>query len=471
MSLPFKFPVNYRPTPVQITSESFSVSGGLALLAESPADPNNPATPVYISVTGSARTRVTGSPGVGEYRIKTQTVFNAANQARTVYMPVLEMNAADNNLTGAASYHAIGTMHTAEMWDALIWLLTPLTDIASLSALSSTYPASTSIVASGRPGRIAFLTDGAMYFSDGLTWRQVSGAGSGTTPDSWSDAMGLSVGAHVDSSASYSGVWSAAESIASAMHFDSFQSYVSAGVQGYITFNTAFEVASSALYSGSWDNANSFNSSFSISNSASYTAPAADLPIEFVAAGTTQNSDGATTVEVPSALVGDVVVLIGIQNVQSPVGVTQVTASAPIWYYIVSTSGAQSAISFTTDETEGGPWPCQAQTYVFRNVNQTTPIVHVSSAFNVSTTNHVTPSVTASSFGAMNVFVEGYLGLNRSYTAVTGAATSFHNKSQALGSVLMAYDSSSSGLTGTITATINTASTNAYTYLFYLQRA
>ena len=69
----FKPPVNFRATASRVVApEAFTVSGGVGLLAEAPADPSLPSFPMVVTVNSVLYTRVTGTPAANQYRVKTQ---------------------------------------------------------------------------------------------------------------------------------------------------------------------------------------------------------------------------------------------------------------------------------------------------------------------------------------------------------------------------------------------------------------
>lgn len=162
----FKSPQNFRASPVQITGEAIVVSGGVALLAEAPADPNSFAT--TITIAGAPRTLVTGTPQAGQYSILTQTVIGADQQPHLEYLPVLQFNGSDEGLAGLATYFGTGTILSAQFFAMLLAFLTPLTGMVNVSLLPTPTLDTTQ---RGRPGDVAFLLDGSAYFSDGGTWQ------------------------------------------------------------------------------------------------------------------------------------------------------------------------------------------------------------------------------------------------------------------------------------------------------------
>ncbi len=83
MAHPFKLPVNYRTSASAVTGEAITVEGGVALLAEAPAAPTTNA--VVVTIEGNSRTRVTGAPAVGEFRVRTQAVIYADLQPHIEY--------------------------------------------------------------------------------------------------------------------------------------------------------------------------------------------------------------------------------------------------------------------------------------------------------------------------------------------------------------------------------------------------
>ena len=170
----WKPPVNYRTSAVVTpTPEAFEIGAdGVALLAEAPADPSNVATPMTVTVGGNARTRVTGSPAAGQYRVKTQSVIYADLAAHTEYLPLLEFHSSDAGLSGTCSYYRTGTVVTTEFYQSMIAFLRPLTGYAS----SATLPApTTDPTQRGCPGDMAFTTGGQLYYSDGTQWFAVAG--------------------------------------------------------------------------------------------------------------------------------------------------------------------------------------------------------------------------------------------------------------------------------------------------------
>jgi hypothetical protein len=170
----YKAPVNFRATPQQVGSpESFTVTGGLALLAEAPANPAVYA--MTVTIGGIARTRVDVAPAAGQYRVLTQTVLGPDAQPHLEYLPVLQFHVADEDATGLVDYFGTGTILTAQFFAVLIAFLTPLVGADSTDEL----PTPTMNQARrGRLGDVAFLADGSAYFSDGAAWVAFGAAGS-----------------------------------------------------------------------------------------------------------------------------------------------------------------------------------------------------------------------------------------------------------------------------------------------------
>jgi hypothetical protein len=168
----WKPPVNYRTSAVVTpTPEAIEIGAdGVALLAEAPADPTTNA--MTVTVGGNARTRVTGTPAAGQYRVKTQSVIYADLQPHTEYLPLLEFHSSDAGLSGTCSYYRTGTVVTTELYQSMIDFLRPLTGYAS----SAEFPAATTDrTQRGCPGDMAFTTGGQLYYSDGTQWFAVAG--------------------------------------------------------------------------------------------------------------------------------------------------------------------------------------------------------------------------------------------------------------------------------------------------------
>lgn len=165
----YKLPVNYH-APSTIAGEVINVDAtGFAILAEAPADPAT--YPMTVTIGGSSRTRVTGVPGVGQYRVLTQTIYGADGQAHLEYLPVLQFSSADNNTVGAATYSGTGTIITSQFFGMLVAFLTPLIGYSDSGSLPT---ATTDPTKRGRPGDLAMLADASMWCSDGTMWNQVA---------------------------------------------------------------------------------------------------------------------------------------------------------------------------------------------------------------------------------------------------------------------------------------------------------
>ena len=166
MAFAYRPPVNFRGSGVRTPSpEAISVSGGVALLSEAPADPLNVSTPMVVTIGGNARTLVQGAPGVGEYRVLTQNVMGADGQVHAELLPLLQLNAADEGLTGTADYYRTGSILTAEWVASLIAFLTPLVGYASVGALPAP---TTDATKRGRAGDLALLADSSPVAMLGL---------------------------------------------------------------------------------------------------------------------------------------------------------------------------------------------------------------------------------------------------------------------------------------------------------------
>jgi hypothetical protein len=168
---PWKPGADYRSaaarTPIP---EAITVVGGIASIAEAPADPADPTTPMVVTIGGAPRSRVLGTPGPGEYRVRViGTPFGPE------WVGELEMNAADEGATGTCDYYRTGTVVTALRWQALIAHLRNLTGIADLATLYAQFPPSTDQNEPGWSGRIALLTDGTAWISNGVEWVTLGG--------------------------------------------------------------------------------------------------------------------------------------------------------------------------------------------------------------------------------------------------------------------------------------------------------
>ncbi len=163
----YKPPANFRLTASRTPSpEPIEIVGGLALLAEAPADPTNPSYPMSVVVNGTPRTRVLGTPGAGEYRVMAQSVLGADGRQYAEYLAVLEFHASDDGQTGTADYWRAGTVLTGEWYAALIEFLTPMYGVTPADLPAAT----TDVTRRGRPGDVAYLTDGSIVWSDGYQW-------------------------------------------------------------------------------------------------------------------------------------------------------------------------------------------------------------------------------------------------------------------------------------------------------------
>lgn len=169
---PYRSPTDFRSVASRtIPAEAFEIRGGFALLAESPADPNDPLYPIVVTVGGGARTRVTGTPAAGQFRIVT-----TVSPYGTAWTPQLEFHASDEGLEGTCDYYRAGTILTRRWYeDALLPHLQPITGVADVATLEASYPATTDRTAPGYPGRIAFCDDGSSVYSTGTAWEEFGG--------------------------------------------------------------------------------------------------------------------------------------------------------------------------------------------------------------------------------------------------------------------------------------------------------
>lgn len=171
----FKLPVNYRAAAVHLPPESFTVSGGSALLAEAPIDPAQASIAIYVA--GSPRQRVEHDPAPGEYRLVMQTVYGPDGEPHVTPLPLLQFHASDEGLSGLADYYGSGTVLTAQFFAMLMAFLTPITGVANEAALADLYPPTSDPTRRGRIGDIAFTADGSGYFSNGEKWTPFSLSG------------------------------------------------------------------------------------------------------------------------------------------------------------------------------------------------------------------------------------------------------------------------------------------------------
>ncbi len=173
----YKPPVDYRTTAARTPSpEPIDIdSSGYALLAEAPANPADPTTPMVVTVGGQARARVASAPAAGQFCVLTATVLDSGGTPRTEWTPVLQFNTADASASGTADYYRTGTITTAAWFAALRAWLTPLIGYVDSALLPA---ATTDPNLRGFPGDTAILTDGTMYWSDGYSWQPIAGSGS-----------------------------------------------------------------------------------------------------------------------------------------------------------------------------------------------------------------------------------------------------------------------------------------------------
>jgi hypothetical protein len=246
MALPYKNPANYRGAPSRVpTPEAISISGGLALLSEAPADPA--AYAVTVVVNGGARTRVLTTPAAGQYRIQSQTIIKANGQATTEWLPLLEFHSSDEGLTGTVDYYRVGTVLTAEWVESMMWLLSPITGVASISALQSTYPATSVMTAPGRPGRVAFLTDDSMYYSNGSQWKVVA---ANVDSNTWAHAFTMGGGFAFAATRNFTAAWTALEGVAAGLGYTTASSYIASGIAVSQALGLGCNVTFTGGYSG-----------------------------------------------------------------------------------------------------------------------------------------------------------------------------------------------------------------------------
>jgi hypothetical protein len=265
VSRDWKTPVNWRGTPSPVMAEPFEIVGGVALIAEAPADPANPAYPITVTVGGNPRTRVTGAVHAGEYKILSQTVIGADGNPHLEYLPVLQFNATDNGLSGAATYYRSGTVLTEQFFDLLRWFLTPITGVADLSALTSLYPPTSDVTKRGRPGDMAITTGRALYVSDGTTWFSAGVEQANLAAVTAAAAMGVS------SSSGFAAAWSVARSQAAAFGFAATEEYVASGLVGALTAATQMGISAVSGFSASWTDGQAPTAAIGFACSSDYT--------------------------------------------------------------------------------------------------------------------------------------------------------------------------------------------------------
>lgn len=276
MAQAYRAPVNYRSSPARVgTPEGIAISGGIAMLSESPADPANPATPVVVVVNGTPRTRVTGAPAAGQYRIRSQIVIGVNGLPRTEYLPILDFHASDEGLSGTVDYYAVGTVLTSEWVDALMSLLTPLTGIATAPALQSLYPATTNLYAPGRPGRIAFLSDNSMYYSNGVQWISVA---ANVSPNNWSEALAVFQRFGLQSTSGFSAAWSKAQDLAQSFGVSSASGYSTPGA-AVVTLAAALAQVFDSAFAASWASAGAMAAGMGLTVVSNYTAGGGPLSL------------------------------------------------------------------------------------------------------------------------------------------------------------------------------------------------
>jgi hypothetical protein len=275
MSRDWKSPQNYRSAPSPVTAEPFEIVGTVGLIAEAPADPA--VFPVTVTVGGNARTRVTGTPSAGQYRIQTQIVMGADGAPHTEWLPILEFHSSDAGLSGTATYYRTGTVLTDAFFDLLRWFLTPLTGLASESALAAAYPATTDVTKRGRPGEIAFIADGSAFYSDGSSWVRIS---ANTTPTSAVSEYLAAAALGVAQTSGFSAAWSNAASFAAALGFSSVSDYVSNGVLGALAMTQTMGVSATSSFSASWSDGGSPGAALGVSFASGYTGPAGPLALK-----------------------------------------------------------------------------------------------------------------------------------------------------------------------------------------------
>jgi hypothetical protein len=182
--------VDGREVAQAIVAEPFVILGGVALLAEAPADPSDPNTPMVVTVNGSPRARVIGAPAPGQFRVRVWVTSPVGPE----WKPELEFNAADEGLSGTCSYYGVGTISTRLRWDSWQAFLDPLVGVLDEATLNAIAPPSSDRNQPGRDGRTARLADGSWWESDGVVWKpwvgggklsgaQVAGATLGVTQD------------------------------------------------------------------------------------------------------------------------------------------------------------------------------------------------------------------------------------------------------------------------------------------------
>jgi hypothetical protein len=224
-------------TPVP---EAISVVGGIAMLAEAPADPSDPTTPMVVTIGGQARTRVTGTPSAGQYRVRVSDT-----PVGPEWLPELELHASDEGLAGTADYYRTGTIVTALRWESLIAFCSPIMGLADQAALEVAYPPSVAPWAEARPGRIAVTDDGVVYYSTGAAWVPMAGGS-----PKWSGSRGDSLTAGATQDAAYQPAGSGAGSAEAAAVIGAAQDATFAGLNqtGDATAAATMAAAQDATY-------------------------------------------------------------------------------------------------------------------------------------------------------------------------------------------------------------------------------
>jgi hypothetical protein len=309
---------------------------------------------MVVVVGGTTLSRTANAPGANEYRVRTQTVIGVVGTPLTDWLPILEFNASRNGQTGTVDYYAVGTRLTVEFVESLMDLLTPLVGVLDLSTLETTYAASSSLTAPGRPGRIAFLQDGTMFYSDGIDWVEVAG---NVAPSEWQALMVNASGFGLASTSAFAAAWTAARSQAHTFGISSTFTYNPGGVQDDRTQAHTFAIAAVSAFAASWTSARSQAVTFSMAQADSYTPPAGGSAPTFVGAGAVswRANSGNLTPALPTGLQqGDLMVLLKRGSSQNAPSGWTVHDSTPLLANICYKVAGASESAPTTSTTQAG---------------------------------------------------------------------------------------------------------------------
>lgn len=148
----------------------------IALLAESPADPGDPATPMVVVLDGTTYNRVSGMPAANQFKVSTASVIQNGT-TYTEFLPILLFHSSASGLIGTCDYYRTGSIFTAEWQANEREFSRAITGYTAPVDLLADYPPQMDFDRRGYPGDMAMLTNGQPLMSDGSNWNVLGAPG------------------------------------------------------------------------------------------------------------------------------------------------------------------------------------------------------------------------------------------------------------------------------------------------------